>query len=128
MFLIAVVYFWLQVTEDVLQVLSGDEIMSVQAFASWVLTHAKPPTPSSSTPYRQLKRLHSSQPFDETGRRTSAMTSTIGMRLFSTLDDGTGSAPAEDVLDAWMEEGIENSPEILQVITFYLSFWREVER
>uniref|UniRef100_A0AAZ3NWK3 EF-hand domain-containing protein n=1 Tax=Oncorhynchus tshawytscha TaxID=74940 RepID=A0AAZ3NWK3_ONCTS len=108
------------VTEDVLQVLSGDEVMSVQAFTSWVLNHAKPPTPSASTPYRQLKRLHSSQPFDETGRRTSAMTSTIGMRLFSTLDDGTGSAPAEDILDAWMEEGIENSPEILQALDFDL--------
>uniref|UniRef100_A0A8C7DSV5 Ninein n=1 Tax=Oncorhynchus kisutch TaxID=8019 RepID=A0A8C7DSV5_ONCKI len=112
--------FCLQVTEDVLQVLSGDEVMSVQAFTSWVLNHAKPPTPSASTPYRQLKRLHSSQPFDETGRRTSAMTSTIGMRLFSTLDDGTGSAPAEDILDAWMEEGIENSPEILQALDFDL--------
>ncbi|XP_038865143.1 ninein [Salvelinus namaycush] len=110
----------LEVTEDVLQVLSGDEIMSVQAFTSWVLNHAKPPTPSASTPYRQLKRLHSSQPFDETGRRTSAMTSTIGMRLFSTLDDGTGSAPAEDVLDAWMEEGVENTTEILQALDFDL--------
>ncbi|CAB1335631.1 unnamed protein product [Coregonus sp. 'balchen'] len=74
--------------------------MSVQAFASWVLSHTKPPTPSASTPYRQLKRLHSSQPFDETGRRTSCMSSTIRMCLFSTLDDGTGSTPAEDVLDA----------------------------
>ncbi|KAM9570108.1 uncharacterized protein ACWYII_040970 isoform 1-T2 [Salvelinus alpinus] len=110
----------LEVTEDVLQVLSGDGIMSVQAFTSWVLNHSKPPTPSASTPYRQLKRLHSSQPFDETGRRTSCMTSTIRMCLFSTLDDGTGSAPAEDVLDAWMEEGIENSPEILQALDFDL--------
>ncbi|KAM9433358.1 uncharacterized protein nin isoform 1-T2 [Salvelinus alpinus] len=110
----------LEVTEDVLQVLSGDEILSVQAFTSCVLNHSKPPTPSASTPYRQLKRLHSSQPFDETGRRTSAMTSTIGMRLFSTLDDGTGSAPVEDVLDAWMEEGVENSTEILQALDFDL--------
>uniref|UniRef100_A0A4W5RE87 EF-hand domain-containing protein n=1 Tax=Hucho hucho TaxID=62062 RepID=A0A4W5RE87_9TELE len=110
----------LEVTEDVLQVLSGDEIMSVQAFASWVLTHAKPPTPSASTPYRQLKRLHSSQPFDETGRRTSCRTSTIRMCLFSTLDDGTGSTLAEDVLDAWMEEGIDNSPQILQALDFDL--------
>ncbi|XP_036818532.1 ninein isoform X2 [Oncorhynchus mykiss] len=110
----------LEVTEDVLQVLSGDEVMSVQAFTSWVLNQAKPPTPSASTPYRQLKRLHSSQPFDETGRRTSCMTSSIRMCLFSTLDDGTGSTLAEDVLDAWMEEGIENSPEILQALDFDL--------
>lgn len=45
----------------------------------------------------------------------SAMSSTIGTRLFSTLDDGTGYTTVDNVLDAWMEEGIENSPEILQV-------------
>lgn len=58
------------------------------------------------------------QPFDEGGRRIatpSALTSTIGMRLFSTLDDGTGFTPVEHILDAWLEEGIENSTEILQV-------------
>lgn len=37
------------------------------------------------------------------------------MSLFSTLDDGTGFTPVESVIDAWMEEGIENSVEILQV-------------
>lgn len=58
------------------------------------------------------------QPFDEGGRRIatpSALSSTIGMRLFSSLDDGTGFTPVEHVLDAWLEEGIENSTEILQV-------------
>lgn len=37
------------------------------------------------------------------------------MCLFSTLDDGTGFTPAEDVVDAWLEEGIENGGEILEV-------------
>lgn len=57
------------------------------------------------------------QPFDG-GRRTappSALTSTIGICLFSTLDDGTGFTPVEYILDAWLDEGIENSTEILQV-------------
>lgn len=61
------------------------------------------------------------QPFDEGGRRIanpSALTSTIGTRLFSTLDDGTGFTPVEDILDAWLDEGIENSTEILQVSDF----------
>lgn len=40
------------------------------------------------------------------------------MRLFSTLDDGTGFTPVEDILDAWLDEGIENSTEILQVSDF----------
>lgn len=76
--------------------------------------------------FESLKQIISSkdmlfpcvQPFDEGGRRIatpSALTGTIGMRLFSTLDDGTGFTPVEQILDAWLEEGIENSTEILQV-------------
>jgi len=121
-----------------------------------------PSTPSSSsTPYRQLKRLHSTQVgpslrpvatstseinkvpsclkptscssppillrppcspqnFDEAGRRMatpSRMTSSIGLRLFSRLDDGTGHAPVDQLLDAWLDEGIENTSEILKVLT-----------
>ncbi|KAE8290247.1 Ninein [Larimichthys crocea] len=113
----------LEVSVDVLQSLTGDGAMNVQEFVSRVVNHNKPPTPSASTPYRQLKRLHSTQPFDEGGRRIatpSALTSTIGMRLFSTLDDGTGFTPVEYILDAWMEEGIENSTEILQALNFSL--------
>ncbi|XP_044230188.1 ninein isoform X1 [Thunnus albacares] len=116
-------YLGLEVNGDMLQSLTGDGVMNVQEFVSRVVNHNKPPTPSASTPYRQLKRLHSTQPFDEGGRRiatSAALTSTIGMRLFSTLDDGTGYIPVEDVLDAWMEEGIENSTEILQALNFDL--------
>ncbi|XP_062413327.1 ninein isoform X2 [Pungitius pungitius] len=108
---------------DLLQNLTGDGEMDVQEFVSRVLNPNKPPTPSASTPYRQLKRHHSTQPFDEGGRRiatSSALTSTIGMRLFSTLDDGTGFTPVEYILDAWMDEGIENSTEILQALNFSL--------
>ncbi|KAM8913637.1 uncharacterized protein AB9W97_005444 isoform 3-T3 [Spinachia spinachia] len=108
---------------DVLQNLTGDGVMDVQEFVSRVLNPKKPPTPSASTPYRQLKRHHSTRPFDEGGRRianSSALTSTIGMRLFSTLDDGTGFTPVEYILDAWMDEGIENSTEILQALNFSL--------
>ncbi|KAG9336729.1 hypothetical protein JZ751_003077 [Albula glossodonta] len=109
----------LEVTEDVFQRLDSDGVMSVQDFVSWILNHSKPPTPSASTPYRQLKRHHSTQ----TGRRIttpSVMTSTIGLRLFSSLDDGTGFTPVEYILDAWIEEGIENSTEILQALDFNL--------
>ncbi|KAM3871073.1 uncharacterized protein nin [Diretmus argenteus] len=109
----------LEIKGDVLQ--SGDGVMNVQEFVFRVVNHSKPPTPSASTPYRQLKRHHSTQPFDEGGRRiASTMTSTIGMRLFSTLDDGSGYTPVEYILDAWMEEGVENSTEILQALDFSL--------
>ncbi|XP_047466163.1 ninein isoform X2 [Mugil cephalus] len=113
----------LEINGDILLSLTSDGVMSVQEFVSRVVNHNKPPTPSASTPYRQLKRLHSTQPFDEGGRRIatpSALTSTIGMRLFSTLDDGTGFAPVENILDAWVEEGIDNSTEILQALNFDL--------
>ncbi|XP_029937992.1 ninein isoform X2 [Myripristis murdjan] len=113
----------LEVKGEMIQILSGDGGMNVQEFLSRVVNHSKPPTPSASTPYRQLKRHHSTQPFDEGGRRIatpSAMTSTIGLRLFSTLDDGTGYTPVEYILDAWMDEGIENSSEILQALDFSL--------
>ncbi|KAM7376251.1 hypothetical protein PAMP_005994 [Pampus punctatissimus] len=116
-------YLGLELNGEMLQTLTDDGVMNVQEFVSRVVNHNKPPTPSASTPYRQLKRHHSTQPFDEGGRRIatpSVLTSTIGMRLFSTLDDGTGYTPVEYILDAWMEEGIENSIEILQALNFSL--------
>uniref|UniRef100_A0A8C3AGQ5 Ninein n=1 Tax=Cyclopterus lumpus TaxID=8103 RepID=A0A8C3AGQ5_CYCLU len=114
----------LEINFDVLQSLTGEGVLNVREFVSRVVNHHKPPTPSSaSTPYRQLKRHHSTQPFDEGGRRIAppcALTSTIGMRLFSALDDGTGFTPVEYLLDAWVEEGVENSTEILQALNFSL--------
>ncbi|KAK5618938.1 hypothetical protein CRENBAI_007695 [Crenichthys baileyi] len=110
----------LEMDSDVLLSLTEDGVMNVQEFVSRVVNNNKTPTPSASTPYRQLKRHHSTQPFDEGGRRISALTSTIGMRLFSTLDDGSGFTPAEYILDAWIEEGIENSADILQALNFDL--------
>lgn len=50
-----------QLPTDMLRSLNGDGVADVQEFVSMVVTHNKPPTPSASTPYRQLKRLHSTQ-------------------------------------------------------------------
>ncbi|MCI4376286.1 hypothetical protein PGIGA_G00186490 [Pangasianodon gigas] len=110
----------LEVGEDAFQ--SADEKnVSVQEFVSYIQTNSKPPTPSASTPYRQLKRHHSTQPFDEMGRRiSSVVSSTIGLRLFSELDDGTGHTAVELLLDAWLEDGVDNSSEILQALDFSL--------
>ncbi|XP_058842512.1 ninein-like isoform X5 [Acipenser ruthenus] len=113
----------LQGLDDVFTNLNPDRMMSVQDFISGVLRNGTPPTPSASTPYRQLKRHLSTQPFDESGRRTatpSVMTSTIALRLFSGLDDGSGYTTAERLLDAWQEEGIDNCHEILQALDFSL--------
>ncbi|XP_044128659.1 ninein [Bufo gargarizans] len=109
--------------EDALQNLDQDDTISLQDFFYEASKNSKPPTPSSSTPYRQLKRHLSLQPYDETGRRTltpSAMTGTIGLRLFSKLDDGTGYSTVEDIIDLWHEEGLENGPAILKALDFCL--------
>ncbi|XP_052428955.1 ninein isoform X1 [Carassius gibelio] len=109
----------IEVGEDLLQ--CGDEnAIDVQDFISCIINPSKPPTPSASTPYRQLKRLHSTQ-FDESGRRIScASSSTICLQVFSDLDDGSGYAPVETLLYRWMEEGVDNSSEILQALDFNL--------
>ncbi|XP_067242761.1 ninein isoform X2 [Chanodichthys erythropterus] len=109
----------IEVGEDLLQG-SDESVMDVQEFISCIINHSKPPTPSVSTPYRQLKRHHSTQ-FDESGRRIScALSSTIGLQVFSDLDDGSGHAPVETLLYRWMEEGVDNSSEILQALDFNL--------
>ncbi|XP_051942592.1 ninein isoform X2 [Hippocampus zosterae] len=117
-------YLGLELSADVVHGLNGDGWINVQEFVSMVLKYNKPPaTPSASTPYRQLKRQHSTQPFDEVGRRIAnpcALMGSVGTSLFSTLDDGTGFTAVESIIDAWMEEGIENSIEILQALNFSL--------
>ncbi|XP_075388087.1 ninein isoform X2 [Tenrec ecaudatus] len=112
-----------EMLEDVFHNLEPDGTMSVEEFFYGLFKNGKSLTPSASTPYRRLKRHLSVQSFDESGRRTttlSAMTSTIGFRVFSCLDDGMGFASVERILDTWQEEGIENSQEILKALDFSL--------
>ncbi|XP_058149424.1 ninein isoform X2 [Dasypus novemcinctus] len=112
-----------EMLEDVFHNLDPDGTMSVEDFFYGLFKTGKSLTPSASTPYRQLKRHLSMQSFDESGRRTttpSVMTSTIGFRVFSCLDDGLGYASVERILDTWQEDGIENSQEILKALDFSL--------
>ncbi|XP_066200243.1 ninein isoform X8 [Saccopteryx leptura] len=112
-----------EMLEEVFHNLEPDGTMSIEDFFYGLFKNGKSLTPSASTPYRQLKRHLSMQSFDESGRRTttpSAMTSTIGFRVFSCLDDGMGYASVERILDTWQEEGIENSQEILKALDFSL--------
>uniref|UniRef100_A0A8C8SIT7 Ninein n=1 Tax=Pelusios castaneus TaxID=367368 RepID=A0A8C8SIT7_9SAUR len=112
-----------EVLEVVLRNLEQDGTMSIEDFFYGLFKNGKSLTSSASTPYRQLKRHLSMQSFDESGRRTTAlstMTGTIGFRVFSSLDDGMGYASVERILDAWHEEGIENSHEILTALDFSL--------
>ncbi|KAM8808006.1 ninein [Eudromia elegans] len=109
------------VLEEVFRHLERDGTVSLQDVFPRLLGSGTPP--SASTPYRQLKRHLSMQSFDESGRRTSAPAApsgTAGVRVFSGLDDGTGYACVEGVLDAWHEEGVENSHDILKALDFSL--------
>lgn len=45
----------------------------------------------------------------------SLLTATVGQRLLSQLDDGSGCTSPEQVIAFWTEEGIRNSRDILQV-------------
>ncbi|KTF79817.1 hypothetical protein cypCar_00008276 [Cyprinus carpio] len=44
----------------------------------------------------------------------------IGIEVFSDLDDGSGHVPVETLLYRWMEEGVDNSSEILKALDFNL--------
>lgn len=45
----------------------------------------------------------------------SLLTATVGQRVLSQLDDGSGCTDPEQIMALWTEEGIRNSQEILQV-------------
>ncbi|TNM99359.1 hypothetical protein fugu_012392 [Takifugu bimaculatus] len=56
------------------------------------------------------------------GRSTtpSLLMATVGQRVLSRLDDGTGCCSPEQVVTLWTEEGIRSSREILQTLDFSL--------
>ncbi|XP_047208068.1 ninein-like protein isoform X1 [Girardinichthys multiradiatus] len=82
----------------------------------------------SSTPVRSAdlqRALHRNQQLvKEEGPVRSAAPSlllaTVGQRVLSRLDDGSGCTSPERVAALWTEEGIRNSQEILQTLDFPL--------
>ncbi|MED6268494.1 hypothetical protein CHARACLAT_022971, partial [Characodon lateralis] len=82
----------------------------------------------SSTPVRSAdlqRALHRNQPLvKEEGPARSASPSlllaSVGQRVLSRLDDGSGCTSPERVVALWTEEGIRNSQEILQTLDFPL--------
>lgn len=61
---------------------------------------------------------------EENGCHTTTTSSLVsvcsGLRLFSSVDDGSGFAFPEQVISAWAQEGIQNGKEILQVCNLLL--------
>ncbi|XP_067901771.1 ninein-like protein [Heterodontus francisci] len=92
----------------------GDGKVSLNEFLLGLFHHG-PVTSVPSTPHKQKYRRAVHQTFDENRSRTaSLMSNTGGSQLFSGLDDGTGYASPEQIINMWQEDGIKNSQEILE--------------
>uniref|UniRef100_A0A3B4ZY62 Ninein-like n=1 Tax=Stegastes partitus TaxID=144197 RepID=A0A3B4ZY62_9TELE len=72
---------------------------------------------SCSTPIRSadLQRERSAR-----SASSSLLSATVGQKVLSRLDDGSGSTSPDQVIGLWTEEGIRNSRDILQTLDFPL--------
>ncbi|KAK1791613.1 hypothetical protein P4O66_013614, partial [Electrophorus voltai] len=108
-----------------------DGRVSLSEFQSGLFRHeGLPAAPAASTPARLQTKcsviqfvmsfLVLSQAFEERVERAtspSLLSATVGQRLLTRLDDGSGYTTPERVVALWTEEGIRNSKDILQVRT-----------
>ncbi|XP_046884846.1 ninein-like protein isoform X2 [Hypomesus transpacificus] len=101
-----------------------DGRVSLREFQKGLLREGGVPgTTSSSTPLRPTTQRSLLQAFEERAVRStspSLLSATVGQRLLSRLDDGSGCASPERVIALWTEEGIRNSKDILQTLDFPL--------
>ncbi|XP_073338292.1 ninein-like protein isoform X2 [Pagrus major] len=101
-----------------------DGRVSIRDFQK-VLRGSAPITCSTPVRSADLQRApHRSQAAsDERSARStspSLLTATVGQRVLSRLDDGSGCSSPEKVIALWTEEGIRNSRDILQTLDFPL--------
>ncbi|XP_056617170.1 ninein-like protein isoform X3 [Triplophysa dalaica] len=78
---------------------------------------------STSTPARPKPQRPISKALEERVVRStspSILSATVGQRLLSRLDDGSGSTSPEKVIALWTEDGIHNSRDVLQILDFSL--------
>uniref|UniRef100_A0A8C7D6A1 Ninein-like n=1 Tax=Oncorhynchus kisutch TaxID=8019 RepID=A0A8C7D6A1_ONCKI len=97
-----------------------DGKVSLRKFQKGLFREKGVPVPTSSTPIRPNPHRSLQQAFEERmGRSTSPslLSATVGQRLLTRLDDGSGCTSPERVITLWNEEGIRNSRDILQVST-----------
>uniref|UniRef100_A0A8C7M307 Ninein like n=1 Tax=Oncorhynchus mykiss TaxID=8022 RepID=A0A8C7M307_ONCMY len=94
-----------------------DGKVSLRKFQKGLFREKGVPVPTSSTPIRP--NPHHSLQQERMGRSTSPslLSATVGQRLLTRLDDGSGCTSPERVITLWNEEGIRNSRDILQVST-----------
>ncbi|XP_069787997.1 ninein-like protein isoform X2 [Narcine bancroftii] len=95
----------------------GDDKVNRSEFLLGLFHHG----PIASTPYEKKYHRSHKQSFDGNRHRTatrSLISSTVGSQLFSVLDDGTGYASSEQIMNMWQEDGVKNSQDILQALYF----------
>ncbi|KAG5831594.1 hypothetical protein ANANG_G00305350 [Anguilla anguilla] len=101
-----------------------DGRVSLREFQKGLFKHGLVPAPaSSSTPIRLLPQRSLTQAFEDSSVRStspSILSPTVGQRLLSRLDDGSGCASADRIITTWSDEGIRNSRDILQTLDFSL--------
>ncbi|CDQ61158.1 unnamed protein product [Oncorhynchus mykiss] len=100
-----------------------DGKVSLRKFQKGLFREKGVPVPTSSTPIRPNPHHSLQQAFEERmGRSTSPslLSATVGQRLLTRLDDGSGCTSPERVITLWNEEGIRNSRDILQTLDFPL--------
>uniref|UniRef100_A0A8C2Q4G1 Ninein-like protein n=1 Tax=Cyprinus carpio TaxID=7962 RepID=A0A8C2Q4G1_CYPCA len=101
-----------------------DGRVSLSEFQSGLFTqhdHAAPI--STSTPARPKPQRSISKALEERVVRStspSLLSATVGQRLLTRLDDGSGCTSPDKVITLWTEEGIHNSRDILQTLDFSL--------
>ncbi|XP_043913568.1 ninein-like protein [Protopterus annectens] len=95
-----------------------DGRVSFKEFQHGLFSHGPTSLSSCSTPFKQ-KKASVHQAFEESRANTpSLLSSTVGLRLFSCLNNGTGYASPEQIVSIWKEEGIDNGKEILEALDF----------
>ncbi|XP_060239098.1 ninein-like protein isoform X3 [Meriones unguiculatus] len=98
----------------------GDGRVSLAEFQLGLFGHESPSLPESSSLVKPCRPWPHFQ--EENGCHTTTTSSLVsvcsGLRLFSSVDDGSGFAFPEQVISAWAQEGIQNGREILQSLDF----------
>ncbi|XP_037638028.1 ninein-like protein isoform X3 [Sebastes umbrosus] len=87
---------------------------------TWVRTDTRTKTRTKTRTYCYSQ---SQAPLEERSARStspSLLTATVGQRVLSRLDEGSGCTSPERVVALWTEEGIRNSRNILQTLDFPL--------
>ncbi|XP_023863807.1 ninein-like protein isoform X2 [Salvelinus sp. IW2-2015] len=100
-----------------------DGRVSLGEFQKGLFREGGVPAPTSSTPIRPNPQRSLQQAFEErTVRSTSPslLSATVGQRLLTRLDEGSGCTSPERVIALWTGEGIRNSRDILQTLDFPL--------